>query len=234
MRKRTGMFLKQGLAVMTSLSLAFGPCAPGIRPVFGAQTEAVIDEAEEEDSVADGAAEEAVSGQPKTASASDAFSKAADVKASDSDALVDEDGFLIDGEIANDFATGSNARKAGLLRTAPPFFFETEVDGYHITMRAPEDVLPEGTEVRIEQITVIDGEVIEELINRELERPKAVKSIVTFDISFLCDEEEIQPEAGKVSVTVRLPEEVRKDQTEAADESSEMKVFHLEGLIILV
>ena len=90
MKKRTGAFLKQSLAVMTSLSLAFGPCAPGIRPAFGARTEAG-------------------SGKSETASASDASSGAGSVTASDSDALYDEDGFLVDGEVVDDVIGGQVA-----------------------------------------------------------------------------------------------------------------------------
>ena len=60
MKKKMEVFLKQGLAVMMSLSLAFGPCTPGIRSVFGAQTEvAEIDKAEEEGMISDGVAAEA-------------------------------------------------------------------------------------------------------------------------------------------------------------------------------
>ena len=107
MRKRAGVLLKQGLAVMMSLSMAFGPCAPGIRPVFGAQAEVEISEAEEAGSVSDSAADEAVPVQQETASASDASVETA----SASDALVDEDGLLMDGTVFDDVtvATGSDA-----------------------------------------------------------------------------------------------------------------------------
>ena len=42
MKKRTKAFLKQSLAVLMSLSMTFGPCAPGIAPVFAAKKAAVI------------------------------------------------------------------------------------------------------------------------------------------------------------------------------------------------
>ena len=90
MKKKTRAFLKQSLAVMMSLSMAFGPCAPGIRPVFGAQSEAGIDVAGEETLGSDVAAEEEVSAleeapervisvQEEAATASDASTASAAV-----------------------------------------------------------------------------------------------------------------------------------------------------------
>ena len=78
MRKRTGMFLKQGLAVLLSLSMVPGPWSPGIVPAFAAQS-------------GSGAA-----------TASDAEQDPGASAASSSDALFDEEGFLKDGEVKDD------------------------------------------------------------------------------------------------------------------------------------
>ena len=95
MRKSTGMFLKQGLAALLSLSMIAGPCSPGIVPAFAAQIGS-----EEAAAAAD---------VEKNATASDAERKSETSEASPSDALFDEDGFLLDGEVKDDAAGKTEA-----------------------------------------------------------------------------------------------------------------------------
>ena len=82
--------IKQAAAVILSISMAFGPCGIGIMPAFAAQEESAQEEAAQEETA-----------QEETSTATD------------SDAQLDEDGFLLDGEViedvVSDTATASDA-----------------------------------------------------------------------------------------------------------------------------
>ena len=87
--------IKQAAAVILSISMAFGPCGIGIMPAFAAQEESAQEEAAQEETAQEETAQEETS------------------TATDSDAQLDEDGFLLDGEViedvVSDTATASDA-----------------------------------------------------------------------------------------------------------------------------
>ena len=92
--------IKQAAAVILSISMAFGPCGIGIMPAFAAQEESAQEEAAQEETAQEETAQEETA-QEETSTATD------------SDAQLDEDGFLLDGEViedvVSDTATASDA-----------------------------------------------------------------------------------------------------------------------------
>ena len=111
--KRTRL-VKQALAVLLSLSMSFCPAAPplaafaaGEGAAFGIEAaEEIVTEAEESVTEADtitAAAETDAGEEMESATASDAEKEdKSSSTASSSDALYDEDGFLLDGTVQDD------------------------------------------------------------------------------------------------------------------------------------
>ena len=99
------------------------------------------------------------------------------------------------------------------------FVYSAEIDGYLIEMRADPGVLPEGVVVEIEKVESVDGADIETLLKDNIEGRELV-SHVSFDISLMYNDEEIEPEDGLVDVSIHLLEDVSEDE--------QIKVFHID------
>ncbi|MBO5622298.1 MAG: InlB B-repeat-containing protein, partial [Butyrivibrio sp.] len=144
----------------------------------------------------------------KSEEESEAASKAAD----DIDNLVEEP--VNPEEIEN--------KGEGEIETEfPEFSYQESVDGYTISIDAPEGVFPEGTTTKIsvvnDPISLIEGEVDEE---------RDIQYIITFDISFWHDGTEIEPQNEKVNVSISLTPEIKEN---LQDDTAQLQVFHIEN-----
>ena len=106
------------------------------------------------------------------------------------------------------------------------FFYEEDVDGYHITLSAKAGVLPEDTTVQIEQVTEVAGQNTDELVNDVLEDNEAVFSSAAFNITLFSNGVEIQPEEGTVDVNIVLADELTEGNVKKDD--TELQVFHID------
>ncbi|MCR5657562.1 MAG: hypothetical protein K6G06_08890, partial [Butyrivibrio sp.] len=106
------------------------------------------------------------------------------------------------------------------------FFYETDVDGYHITLSAKAGILPEDTTVEVEQVKEVAGQATDELVNDTLEDNEAVFSSAAFNITLYSNGVEIQPEEGTVDVNIVLADELTEGNVKKDD--TELQVFHID------
>ncbi len=112
-------------------------------------------------------------------------------------------------------------------RTATPsnadrtFSYMTVVDGYRITIRAEKGVFSEYPSVKIKRVADENSRSIENIIEQKLAPDESIASVVSFDISFYVNSEEIQPD-GDVEVIIELA-----DGNEAEPDETAPKVFHV-------
>ena len=126
-------------------------------------------------------------------------------------------------------ATSNNASKKtkGDRRVATPsnadraFSYMAVVDGYRITIRADEGVFTEQPSVKISKVTDTNNRYIEDIIEQKLDPDTSIASIISFDISFYVNSEEVQPD-GDVEVVIELA-----DGNEAEPDETAPKVFHV-------
>lgn len=143
-----------------------------------------------------------------------------DIELDFGDDLGDEVDFENDlGEIER--ATSSDAIQERITHM-PKFQYSNVIDGYAIQISAEEGVFPEDTEVVIKKIETVSGESAKNLINEKISDDETICSIVTFDISFVLDQEEIQPDNGKVQISIGLVDNIN------IDEHSVARVYHIE------
>ncbi|MBP3198299.1 MAG: hypothetical protein J6N21_15020, partial [Butyrivibrio sp.] len=102
----------------------------------------------------------------------------------------------------------------------PSFSHNENVAGYSISIDAPAGVFPDGTTV---SINVVSNPV--SLIEGKISDERNIHQIITFDISFWHNGVEIEPENGKVNVSISLASDMKETLQE---ESAEMQVFHID------
>ena len=95
---------------------------------------------------------------------------------------------------------------------------------YTFLLEAGEGVLSEDAKARIQEFSLEENEDILKLVEEEVEENQKIERAVGFDISFWCDEIEVSPESGVVSVQIQLITEL----SEILKETSFVKVFHVD------
>ncbi|MBQ7614609.1 MAG: hypothetical protein IJU77_06150 [Butyrivibrio sp.] len=102
-----------------------------------------------------------------------------------------------------------------------PAFSKAETVGdYYISVDAPAGVFPEGTTV---SVNVVSNSA--SLIEGQVDGDRTIEDIVTFDISFWHDGKEIEPENGKVNVSIALASEMKET---LKSEDTQLQVFHID------
>ncbi len=102
-----------------------------------------------------------------------------------------------------------------------PAFSKAETVGdYYISVDAPAGVFPEGTTV---SVNVVSNSA--SLIEGQVDGDRTIEDIVTFDISFWHDGKEIEPENGKVNVSIALASEMKEA---LKSEDTQLQVFHID------
>lgn len=110
---------------------------------------------------------------------------------------------------------------------AEPFSYEETIWGYRISLNAEAGVFPVGTTVSVKPVTTIEGQNIEELLKKQDESGNITK-VMSFDITFTCDDEEIQPEDGSVSVSIKLASDMLKEKRKS--DTAEISVYHIQNV----
>ena len=101
------------------------------------------------------------------------------------------------------------------------------VDGYTVDLKAAEGVFPEGTNVKIARVSEIREKQIENIVSHKIDDDKSISKVVVFDITFFDkDGNKIEPEDGKVDVSIKLDQELKEAVKES--DSSEVQVFHID------
>ncbi|WP_051688663.1 hypothetical protein [Butyrivibrio sp. AE2032] len=104
---------------------------------------------------------------------------------------------------------------------ASPAFEKVEtVAGYSISIDAPEGVFPEGTTAKIQAISESES-----LIEGQVDGDRTIENVMAFDISFWHDGKEIEPENGKVNVSIELASDMKETLKE---EDAQIQVFHVD------
>ncbi len=152
---------------------------------------------------------------------SDASTDASSEASSDSSSEASSD--------ASTEASSDASAEASTEITYPEYSYSDVVDGYSISLYAPENVFPEDTTVTIERVEDVDNTDIADILAEELEDGEVV-NIISFDITFYDGEEEIEPKDGSVTVEIGIAKEL--DETEEVDgeESTEGDIIEIDPL----
>ena len=138
------------------------------------------------------------------------------------DAIIEsEKAFLTNATPSDAVPDTATASTAKLDKKMPEFFYKKVVAGYEITLKAAEGIFPENTKVEIERVEEVDDTDIEYILADEFADDAEIKKMISFDITFLADGEEIQPEEGTVEVTINM----KRDLLNKPELSA--KVFHI-------
>ena len=153
----------------------------------------------------------------------------------------DEDGCADDGEGSGGDAPDKEALETDPLKNAlkdagdvseqKPFEYSKDIAGYTIDLKAEPGVLPEDVETHIKAVSrTDDGESIRDIVEKEIDEGKKILSMITFDISFTSNGEDIEPEEGKVSVSIKLSSSMKKNIEEAEQTYDEvnLEIFHID------
>lgn len=108
---------------------------------------------------------------------------------------------------------------------SPSFKYEADVEGYHFSISADENIIPEGTKVQIVKLTKDEEKLIEDQVTEMSEGN--VFDTQSFDISLHdANGEEIQPEDGDVHISVKLPEAASFEMEDYGG-SAKLSIYHL-------
>ena len=197
-------FLKQGLAVLLSLSMSFSPAAPSFASFMayaaGDGLEAPAPGSDFSVSASPSSAVKAENGDDESSAST----------ASSSDALYDEDGFLLDGEVQNDVPAEDTTRKDVPDEELPAqetpavntdgILLQAEAEGILVTVRSDKGVLPENVTLEAELVDPESAEQEEIIRNAFTE----TKDASVLKLHFLDENgEETEPDrtAGRIFVT---------------------------------
>jgi len=107
-----------------------------------------------------------------------------------------------------------------------PYSHTETIEGYTISLKAAEGVFPEGTTVKIVKVSEARADQIEDIVSEEI-KDRSVTKVIAFDITFYDkDGKVIEPEEGKVEVSITLAKEVKEAVKEA--ETPVVEVFHID------
>ncbi|SFB73880.1 InlB B-repeat-containing protein [Butyrivibrio sp. YAB3001] len=112
-----------------------------------------------------------------------------------------------------------------------PFEYTAKISGYAISLSAEPLVLPKNVKTDIKLITKTeDGKDIEEVVQKEIDEDKEILEIVTFDITFTSNGKVVEPEQGKVNVSIKLDKSMEKAVEEAEEylEETTLEVYHID------
>ncbi|WP_035764521.1 Ig-like domain-containing protein [Butyrivibrio sp. NC2002] len=105
------------------------------------------------------------------------------------------------------------------------FFYEEDVEGYHIELSAKENIIPEDADVKIRLLSDDEAADYEETLQDKTD--KTILDTTVFDISlFDADGNEIQPKDGEVHVSIVLSEDDWYELSEL-DTSAEVHMTHI-------
>ena len=185
------------------------------------ETEAVTDADDSTVSDSTESSTESSSDDASTESSIEAGSDASTDASSDSSSEASSD--------ASTEASSDASTEASTEITYPEYSYSDVVDGYSISLYAPENVFPEDTTVTIERVEDVDNTDIADILAKELEDGEVV-NIISFDITFYDGEEEIEPKDGSVTVEIGIAKEL--DETEEVDgeESTEGDIIEIDPL----
>ena len=109
--------------------------------------------------------------------------------------------------------------------TEEGFYFEKSLaGGYNLKLHAEDGVFPEDTTVEVTTVGDKRSLHLESEINIAVEIGYYVEKMLALDITFMSKGEEIQPEDGKVDVSIELPASMQRMSEKAA---SELRVYHI-------
>lgn len=193
-----------------------------------AETEEASDETE---AVTDADASTASdSTESSTDSSSDDASAESSVEAgSDASTEASSDSSSEASSDASTEASSDASTEASTEITYPEYSYSDVVDGYSISLYAPENVFPEDTTVTIERVEDVDNTNIADILAEELEDGEVV-NIISFDITFYNGEEEIEPKDGSVTVEIGIAKELDETENVDGEESTEGDIIEIDPL----
>ena len=98
----------------------------------------------------------------------------------------------------------------------PPLSFEVSLNDTLIFISSPEGALPSDTSVKVKEIT--DDKDIIDTISSSIQEGKTISKVKAYDISFIRNEEEIEP---------KLPVQVSITSTFMQEEDDDALLFHM-------
>ena len=106
------------------------------------------------------------------------------------------------------------------------FEYSEILEGYIVSLSAEAGIFPAGTYVTVVKAPEERNREIEKIVESQVDEEQEISNTIAFDITFYDVEGNvIEPDDGRVSVTIKLADEVRKAVKET--ETSEVQVFHI-------
>ncbi len=166
----------------------------------------------EDDATSDSSTEDSSDDNSDTASSAETSSDAASSASSD--------------DASNSASSGSSA----VIKTdedliSDAFEYSETIDNFDISIKAPENVLPNGVTVEIKKVDTHNGSDIKDVVNDIAnEDSKSVFDHASFDISFYLDGEEVEPVNDSVNVSIKVSDDFAIENQEFA---TDIEVYHL-------
>lgn len=124
----------------------------------------------------------------------------------------------------SDDATAETSKDVATDEASEAFEFSTDFEGYNFKLSAEKDVVPAGTEVKIEKLKGNDAKDTDELVNDTLPENSVVYDSASFDISLWYEGVEIEPN-GNVAVEITLNDDLAEKNE---DQDTSIQVFHID------
>ena len=166
----------------------------------------------EDDATSDSSTEDSSDDNSDTASSAETSSDAASSASSD--------------DASNSASSGSSAvTKTDEDLISDAFEYSETIDNFDISIKAPENVLPNGVTVEIKKVETHNGSDIKDVVNDIAnEDSKSVFDHASFDISFYLDGEEVEPVNDSVNVSIKVSDDFAIENQEFA---TDIEVYHL-------
>lgn len=118
-----------------------------------------------------------------------------------------------DADVSDDIQTGKDVLLATPSNSMfsismPEFTYSDVVDGYKINIHAPEGVLPLNTVVEIKRIDSIGNKDFLEIAANRLNEGETLTACAAFNITFINDGIEIQPQDGSIQIEIQISDKV--------------------------
>ncbi len=166
----------------------------------------------EDDATSDSSTEDSSDDNSDTASSAETSSDAASSASSD--------------DASNSASSGSSSvTKTDEDLISDAFEYSETIDNFDISIKAPENVLPNGVTVEIKKVETHNGSDIKDVVNDIAnEDSKSVFDHASFDISFYLDGEEVEPVNDSVNVSIKVSDDFAIENQEFA---TDIEVYHL-------
>jgi parallel beta-helix repeat protein len=166
----------------------------------------------EDDATSDSSTEDSSDDNSDTASSAETSSDAASSASYD--------------DASNSASSGSSAiTKTDEDLISDAFEYSETIDNFDISIKAPENVLPNGVTVEIKKVDTHNGSDIKDVVNDIAnEDSKSVFDHASFDISFYLDGEEVEPVNDSVNVSIKVSDDFAIENQEFA---TDIEVYHL-------